>query len=334
VAAAERAACDALLDIKVVDPAVGAGAFLVAALDAIVDGVMRILVSYHRSHPWVPWTWNPVCRVIQDARTALVAGVTAQGLTVDPARLDDGSLLSMLIAGRGLYGVDLDASAVAVAQASVEMRGFVVGAPFVSRDSHIRCGDSLTGLWLSDVAESDPILAAIVSDVPTIVSGAASTEGIGPAASDIVAPYETLLDVVFSERYGNQGACDLVRSMGRRLLDGLRGDAGMAQEQAEIVTKAARLRTEYGFVHWETAFPDVFLSPSRVTLERPGFDVVVGSPPAEAELGAEPTTAGAVAFAAALSSKPQGPFAALASRLVRVPGGRVAFVITPAGGSH
>jgi len=108
----------------------------------------------------------------------------------------------------------------------------------------------------------------------------------------------------------------------------------MTEEQAEVVTKAARSRAEYGFVHWETAFPGVFLSPSRVTLERPGFDVVVGSPPADAELGAEPMTAGAVAFATTLSSRPQGPFAALASRLVRVPGGRVAFVITPAGGSH
>ncbi len=329
VAVAERDACNALLDITVVDPAVGAGVFLVAALDVIVDGVMRILASYHRSHPWVPWTWNPVSCVIQDARTALVAGVTAQGLTVDPARLDDGSLLSMLIAGRGLYGVDRNASAVAVAQASVEMRGFVVGAPFVSTDTHIRCGDSLTGLWLSEVADLDPTLAAIVSDLPAIVSGAAAALENGRPALDIVAPYEILLDIMFSEGYGNRGACDLVRSMGRKLLDGLRGDAVMTEAQAEVVAKAARLRAEYGFVHWETAFPDVFLSPSRVAPERPGFDVVVGSPPADSELGVEPVAAGAVAFAAALSAKPQGPFAALAGELVRVPGGRVAFVLTP-----
>jgi hypothetical protein len=103
----------------------------------------------------------------------------------------------------------------------------------------------------------------------------------------------------------------------------------MTEAQAEVVSKAARLRAEYGFVHWETAFPDVFLSPSRVAPERPGFDVVVGSPPADSELGVEPMAAGAVAFAAALSSQPQGPFAALAGELVRVPGGRVAFVLTP-----
>jgi len=334
VAVSERTACSALLDIKVVDPAVGAGVFLVAALDVIVDGVMRILASYHRSHPWVPWAWNPVCCTIQDARSATVAGVTAQGLTVDPARLDDGSLLSMLIAGRGLYGVDLSGSAVAVAQASVEMRGFVVGAPFVSTDTHIRCGDSLTGLWLSEVADRDPTLAVIVSDLPAIVSGVASAVGNGRAALDIVAPYERLLDVMFSERYGNRGACDLVCSMGRKLLDGLRGDADMTEEQTEVVNEAARLRAEYGFMHWETAFPDVFLSPARVAQERPGFDVVVGSPPADSELGDEPLAAGAVAFAATLSSKSQGPFATLASELVRIPGGRVAFVLTPARSPH
>jgi len=329
VAVAERAACNALLDITVVDPVVGAGVFLVAALDVIVDGVIRILASYHRSHPWVPWSWNPVSCVIQDARTALVADVTAQGLTVDPARLDDGSLLSMLIADRGLYGVDLNASAVAVAQASIEMRGFVVGAPFVSTDTHIRCGDSLAGLWLSEVADLDPTLAATVSDLPEIVSGAVSALGHGRAALDIVAPYETLLDVLFSERYGNRGAYHLVCSLGRKLLDGLRGDVELTEEQVEVVTKATRLRAEYGFVHWETAFPDVFLSPTRVAPERAGFDVVVGSPPADSELGAESMAAGAVAFAAALSSKPQGPFAVLADRLVRVPGGHVAFVLTP-----
>jgi len=334
VAVAERAACNALLDIKVVDPTVGAGVFLVAALDVIVDGVMRILASYHRSHPWVPWAWNPVCCVIQDARTALMAAVTAQGLAVDPARLDDGSLLSMLIAGRGLYGVDLNASAVAVAQASVEMRGFVVGAPFVSTDTHILRGDSLTGLWLSEVADRDPALAVIVSALPAIVSGAASAVGNGRAALDIVAPYEALLDVMLSERHGNRGACGLVCSMGQKLLDGLRGDADMTEDQAAVVTKAARLRAEYGFMHWETAFPDVFLSPARIAPERPGFDVVVGSPPADAELGDEPLAAGAVAFAAALSSKPRGPFAELAGELVRLPGGRVAFVLTPAGGPH
>jgi len=329
VVVAERAACDALLGIKVVDPAVGAGVFLVAALDVIVDGVMRILASYHSSHPWVPWTWNPVCRVIQDARTALVAGVVEQGLTVDQARLDDGSLLSMLIGGRALYGVDLNASAVSVARASVEMCGFVVGAPFVSTESHIRCGDSLTGIWISQVADADPTLAAIMSDLPAIVSGAASTVDNGRTALDIVAPYEKLLDVVSSERYGNRGAYALACRRGRKLLDELRGDAEMTEGEAEVVAKAARLRAEYGFVHWETAFPDVFLSSSRVGVERPGFDVVIGSPPTDSELGAEPIAAGAMAFAAALSSKPQGPFVALAGKLVRVPGGRVAFVITP-----
>jgi len=329
LAVAERAAYDALLGIKVVDPAVGAGVFLVAALDVIVDGVMRIMASYHRSHPWVPWTWNPVSRAIREARAALVAGVTAQGLTVDPARLDDGSLLSMLMGGRALYGVDLNASAVSVARASIEMRGFVVGAPFVSTETHIRCGDSLTGLRLSQVADCDPTLAAIMSDLPAIVAGAASKGDDGRAALDVVAPYEKLLDVVLSERYGNGGAYAFVCTTGRRLLDGLRGDAEMGEEEAAVVAKAARLRAAYGFIHWETAFPDVFLSPARAGIDRPGFDVVVGSPPTDSELGAEAMTAGAVAFAATLSSKPRGPFAALAGELVRVPGGRVAFVITP-----
>ena len=58
-------------------------------------------------------------------------------------------------------------------------------------------------------------------------------------------------------------------------------------------------------------------------------DLVVANTPTESELGAKPLTAGAVAFATALSSKLRGPFAALAGELVRVPGGRVAFVITP-----
>jgi len=337
LALAERQARDALLGIKVVDPAVGAGQFLVAALDVIVDGVMRIVADYHRTHPWVPWAWNPVCLAVQQSRARLVADLARQGLRVDTSRLDDGSLLSMLIAGSGLYGVDLSAAAVATAQAGLSIRGFVVGAPFVDVASHIALGNSLLGLWLAEAAERVPAMADLLSDLPAALSAVETGDGGSSAARDVLAPYGTLLDVIVSEHYGNRGAEDLVASAGRGLLDVLRGDPDAVlppavdadRAPADILTEAARLREQHAFFHWETAFPEVFLHPSRIDLEQSGFSVVLGSPPADYELGVRPMAGGAVAFAAALASRPEGPFAALARRLVRLPGGRVAFVITP-----
>ncbi len=244
-AAAEKEACATLLDMRILDPAMGTGTFLVWAMDVLVDGIAKVLFGYHRSHPWMPWAWDPVVQCIGDVRQAVLDEALRQGVLVDPDQLEDAAILARLVAERAIYGVDLSATAVAVSRATVTMRAFAVGASFVSLGRHLRRGDSLTGVRLADFERA----------------------GVSPS------------DASF-------------------------GDAQAGGQEAG------------SFTHWDLAFPEVFAAPTVATGKQSGFDIVIGSPPADAA-GPASSYAGSSAFQAQ------------ARRLVRHPGGRVAFVMMP-----
>ena len=89
LASAERDALEAFLGIKVCDPAMGSGHFLVNAVDHLTDGIIRRMQVYHDTHPSVPWDWNPVQRLIERVRREIEAEMARQGIAVDAARLDD-----------------------------------------------------------------------------------------------------------------------------------------------------------------------------------------------------------------------------------------------------
>jgi len=105
--AAEREAREAFLGIKVCDPAMGSGHFLVNAVDFLTDGIIQRMQSYHDDHPHVPWEWNPVQRLIERVRAEVLAETKRQGIAVDAGRLDDTALLTRLVMKRCIYGVDL-----------------------------------------------------------------------------------------------------------------------------------------------------------------------------------------------------------------------------------
>jgi hypothetical protein len=122
-----------LLDLKICDPAMGSGAFLVQA-----------------------------CRWLADRLVEAWAQAEAQGKTVsaDGIVLDiDASEESLprdteariivarrLIAERCLYGVDLNPLAVELAKLSIWLVTLAKGRPFGFLDHNLRCGDSLLGI--------------------------------------------------------------------------------------------------------------------------------------------------------------------------------------------
>jgi hypothetical protein len=77
LAAAERDALEAFLGIKVCDPAMGSGHFLVNAVDHLTDGIIRRMQVYHDTHLDAPWEWNPVQRLVEQrlGRGQFLAGV-------------------------------------------------------------------------------------------------------------------------------------------------------------------------------------------------------------------------------------------------------------------
>ena len=122
-----------LLDLKVCDPAMGSGAFLVQVCRWLSERLVE--------------AWG-------DTEAAGQA-ITAEGEVVDkigglePLRDDaeDRMLTARrLIAERCLYGVDMNPLAVELAKVSIWLITLAKGRPFGFLDHNLRCGDSLLGI--------------------------------------------------------------------------------------------------------------------------------------------------------------------------------------------
>ncbi|HEV7586562.1 MAG TPA: hypothetical protein VGO40_00435, partial [Longimicrobium sp.] len=137
--ALERAAVDSLLGMRVCDPAMGSGHFLVDATDWITE---QVIVRLHG------FPGNPVFREISAMRTHIVEDLREQGITIDPERLKDAHLLRRLVVKRCIYGVDLNPMAVELARLSLWLDSFTFGAPLSFLDHHLKAGNSLLGTTL------------------------------------------------------------------------------------------------------------------------------------------------------------------------------------------
>jgi hypothetical protein len=235
--------------------------------------------------------------------------------------MDDSVILTRLVTERCIYGVDRNPSAVALARSTMSVRAWAVGVPFHRLVDHLRIGDSLCGTRLEDVkALGVDGLAAFESFARTVGGAEAETAPGSPLVEAARATsYEVLCDLIAGREVAGEKEAGVVRALGERVVAALRGGAPLTEEDAaSLLARSTELRHRYHFVHWDLAFPEVF---SRA---RPGFDVIIGSPPATSAAPSMPSGA-ADSFAADVSR----PFTELARELLRQPDGRIAFVLTP-----
>ena len=137
---------DELFDLKVLDPAMGSGHFLVEAVDYVCDRILGEREGFLRAFPW-----NPVTRYLQNTREVIVAEMERQEVTVDTGRLTDINLLKRHVLKRCVYGVDLNPMAVELAKVSLWLDCFTIGAPLSFLDHHLKCGNSLIGTTVQEV---------------------------------------------------------------------------------------------------------------------------------------------------------------------------------------
>jgi TaqI-like C-terminal specificity domain len=142
---ATRAVVDALFDVRVLDPAMGSGHFLVEAVDFITDRMLDFLNAF---------PWNPVTAELRQTRQAILAAMEGQQVTIDEARLTDVNLLKRHILKRCIYGVDLNPMAVELAKVSLWLDCFTLGAPLSFLDHHLKCGNSLIGARVREVQDA------------------------------------------------------------------------------------------------------------------------------------------------------------------------------------
>jgi hypothetical protein len=167
-----RDPAQAILELKVCDPAMGSGHFLVALVDDLADRVLEAIAlaslqvaqqpwAAHLSEAGRPWQ-SPVLQRIAHIRQTIKATARTHGWAVTDAQLDDRHIVRRMILKKTIFGVDKNPMAVELAKTALWLHTFTVGAPLSFLDHHLRVGDSLHGEQLSTVQKGLQSLGALL----------------------------------------------------------------------------------------------------------------------------------------------------------------------------
>jgi hypothetical protein len=139
-----------LLDLKICDPAMGSGHFLVSLVDFMAD---QVITAMAETEVEVPADWgdyiSPLAARIDAIRNTILANARSRNWTIDEDQLDDRHIIRRMVLKRCIYGVDKNAMAVELAKVALWLHTFTVGAPLSFLDHRLRCGDSLFGSWVA-----------------------------------------------------------------------------------------------------------------------------------------------------------------------------------------
>ena len=276
-----------LLQLKVLDPAMGSGAFLVSACRYLAD---RLVEAWER-----------------DGYPDVVLAALGSGFNRDDAALE----ARRRVASRCLCGVDRDEAAVELGKLSLWLVTLAKDQPFSFLDHALRCGDSLVGLIseaqvvafhldpemgrynnarLSGAIDeiSGPIMTRVLELRRDIEAEpvrdphqAALAAGKLEEADGLTARLRHLADAVSAAALSTAGQpADAFDSR----LNGIEGDAQrlLNQDGIESPLEAAfRARLDAWLkgpraepihpLHWSLEFPEV--------MRRGGFDAIVSNPP-------------------------------------------------------
>lgn len=278
---ADRAASREILQLRIVDPAMGSAAFLVAACRYLAKAYERALLREGECHE---------------------------------GEIDDGDRAGFrrLIAQRCLFGVDLNPTAVQLARLSLWLATLAAGKPLSFLDHHLVCGDSLIGASPEDLARQAPpgggrraslsknVETPLFSDADLEASVAAAVlarNWIADAADDtleIVRDKEIRLERLdATNRWkaladlwcacwmwpaGETGPGAAVFSSLRDQL--IAGRTALPAQIAEpLLQRSREIAHAKRFLHWPLEFPEVYFGADGQPLANPGFDAVLGNPP-------------------------------------------------------
>jgi len=135
------------LELKICDPAMGSGHFLVSLVDYLADEVMKATEDAAAIAEWADHE-SPLLSRLSDIRERIEREARNHDWNVHPEQLVDRQLVRRIILKRVVHGVDKNPMAVELAKLSLWLHTFTVGAPLSFLDHHLRCGDSLFGEWV------------------------------------------------------------------------------------------------------------------------------------------------------------------------------------------
>jgi hypothetical protein len=252
-----------ILALKVCDPAMGSGAFLVA--------VCRFLAG------WLVQAWS---------RDGFPEGFRQDA--------DQDTVARRLVAQRCLYGVDKNPFAVNLARLSLWLVTLSKDLPFTFVDHALKCGDSLVGYSVREIqAAMQQVQLGFLNEQNQVFAqmGLARRESF---AEDSLtdAGYDRKKELLKEQTQASEGlrqAGDLMvaaffdapkakdrpdkQQVYLALLSGAFNDAALQDSIQEIRKRLASGEKGITPFHWDLEFPEVFGE------GRGGFDVFVGNPP-------------------------------------------------------
>lgn len=267
---------DALLSIKVCDPACGSGHFLLAAARRLA---------------------------------AKVAELDAQGDQYSEEQYRH-ALREVVL--RCIHGVDLNPMAIELCKTALWLEALEPGKPLGFLDAHIQCGNALIGVFDPAVLEAgipDDAYKALTGDDKAIASEAKKRNKLAAKklavslriSGSLASSWEALPEDTVEQVAAKQAAWYAAQlgdeAQQARLLEDLYTAAFFVPKDAEherliptnqeliaahqgqlspdVAELAQSIARRQRFLHWRLAFPHVF------EREQGGFDVVLGNPPWE-----------------------------------------------------
>jgi hypothetical protein len=143
---------EAILKLRVCDPAMGSGHFLVSVVDTLADHVLDAMAEAAALAGDLGYV-SPLAGKLEDIRRTILKNARNANWTIDEAQLDDRHIIRRMVLKRCVYGVDKNPMAVELAKVALWLHTFTVGAPLSFIDHHLRAGDSLFGLWVRDAID-------------------------------------------------------------------------------------------------------------------------------------------------------------------------------------
>lgn len=297
-----------LLELKICDPAMGSGHFLVNLVDFLTDSVIAAMADAEAA---VENYISPLNARIDRIRNRIMANAQKRKWSVNFEQLDDRHVIRRMVLKRCVYGVDRNPMAVELAKVSLWLHTFTPGAPLSFIDHHLRCGNSLFGMWVRDGVKKaeeyggplllqKPIARAISTAAPMQIIEGLTDEEISEAhrSADIfegikedTAPLDAFLSVVHAFDWLNIRDRD-DKSALYAFFQGILGDPvdislgesdiqnGKTESESfsGLFEKVRELIEEERFCNWQVMFPGVWSEWESCGL-RGGFDAVIGNPP-------------------------------------------------------
>jgi hypothetical protein len=291
-----------VLDLNLVDPAMGSGHFLVRATEWLADRIMQHPTTRPMTEQVVSQGTRRVTRedILRRHRIPVPAGVSQEQAEV--------SYWRRRVVEACIYGVDINPMAVELAKLSLWLTCIAMDEPLNFLDHHLRHGNALLSVS-PDELRSAPVLATTGQE-QTFDAGNnlhATLSAVIRETMAIEGEASTVMEVVKrKERQWRQARKELEPFLNVADL-WLAGVAGIPMDELNYL-QAARLlvtpdqldsaakRDARRFLesiadalqekkkaltpfHWRLEFPDVFYGEQGDALPDAGFDAVLGNPP-------------------------------------------------------